>query len=116
MPDPWPQVLAEASHTFVWDEGLHPRDRVGRFVDVLARLRKLPHGSAVRMPDGSYVTWKFGKYRLHEKSGRVTHKTPFKEKAAAVALPKLSPLRNYESLVEPPSLIPLAKRRAAGGF
>jgi hypothetical protein len=41
--------LAEARHatTFAWDPRLHPRNRLGEFVDVLNALKKAPRGSDV---------------------------------------------------------------------
>lgn len=100
-----------------WQESLHPRDRLGKFVNVLDALKKMPLGSSVRLPGGEYVTWKYGKYRLHEKGGKLTRKVFRAEHAATmmagqVKLP--SPRWNFERLDEPKSLVPLASRRAWG--
>lgn len=124
-------AITEAAKVWYWNDRLHPRDRLGRFTDVLLQLKKERIGSSVRLPGGEYVTFKFGRYRVHASGGAVTGKTRHAEKAAqmvatAVADRKHSrggptmakgyPTGRYDftPLKEPKALVPLARRQAWG--
>ena len=80
-------ALQERIHPtgYSFDPRLHPRDRLGQFVNVLAALRKKPRGSDVKLPGGITVERKPGRYEVSVGGTRVgRHRTP--ETAAGRAL------------------------------
>jgi len=106
-------VEGRVKRTIYWQEALHPRDRLGKFTHVLKQLKGMRHGSVVTTPGGEYVSYKFGRYRLHEKGGRVTMKSrdPWKiAKAVGSGFKRAT----FEYDTEPPTLIPLATRKRIG--
>lgn len=77
--------LIEGGREFAYhfDPGDHPRDRVGQFVDVLARLKV---GHEAVLPRGITVFRKSGHYKIVGKGGSNLGRTRSAEAAAAAAL------------------------------
>lgn len=74
---------ARHNHGVFFDPHEHPRDRVGRFVDVLARLKK---GETADLPGGISVFRKAGHYKVVGKGGSNLGRTRSKARAAEVAM------------------------------
>lgn len=59
--------LVEVRHpvTYSWDPGLHPRNRLGQFIEVLDMLTRAPRGSDIGLPEGFNVKRTvFGRHAL----------------------------------------------------
>jgi hypothetical protein len=66
-----------------FDPAEHPRDRIGRFVNVLARLR---HGEEAMLPGGISVFKKAGHYKVVARGGSSLGRTRSASAAAAAAM------------------------------
>lgn len=102
------RIAEGTSYGVHFDPSLHPRDRIGEFVNVLARLKK---GRDVVLPGGITVYRKSAHYKVVGRGGSTLGRTRSAAAAAAAAMAAYELPGATRMLVRPPM-----RRMDDGGF